>query len=79
MLQEPKPLDPIEKAAQSALSDFWTVRDIPEDARRLVARAIRQNGRDKKFWLVECIRAGLSQYAGKKDQPAKVVRVGGRF
>jgi hypothetical protein len=60
--------DPLEKAARSAEQNFWTVRP-PEDVRRLMARAIRDLGRDKGFWIWECVRLGLSQYAGKKDAP----------
>jgi hypothetical protein len=58
--------DPLEKAARSAEQNFWTVRP-PEDVRRLMARAIRDMGRDKGFWIWECVRLGLSQYAQKKD------------
>jgi hypothetical protein len=59
---------PLKRAARSAEQNFWTVRP-PEDVRRLMARAIRDMGRDKGFWIWECVRLGLSQYAGKKDSP----------
>lgn len=39
----------------------------PADVRRLVARAIRDAGGDKSFWISECVRVGLAKYAGKKD------------
>jgi hypothetical protein len=65
--------DPIEKAAESAESDFWTLRP-PEDVRRMVARAIRDAGRDKAFWTWDCVRAGLTKYAGKKDLNPTVIK-----
>lgn len=62
----PPVMDPNEKSAISAESQFWTLRP-PPDVRRLMARAIREMGRDKTFWISECIRVGLKKYAGKKD------------
>lgn len=61
--------DPLQKAIDSALNEFWTLRPEP-DVRRLVSRAIKENGRDKNYWIAQCVRAGLAKYAGKKDQAA---------
>lgn len=60
--------DPIDKAARSAEAAVWVLRpDL--DVRRLTSRAIRRYGRDRSFWIQECMRAGLAQLAGAKDAP----------
>jgi hypothetical protein len=64
---------PVQKAIDSAAEEFWTLRNIPEDVRRMVGRAIRENGGDKKYWVTECIRFALySKYGGKKDNASKL-------
>lgn len=65
--------DPMERAIRSAENEFWTIRP-PEDIRRLVAMAIRDEGRDKTFWVVEALRAGLAKYAGKKSPPPAILK-----
>lgn len=65
--------DPMQEAADSAKREHWTLRP-PEDVRRLVERAIKECGRDKTFWISECIRLGLRKYAGKKDGQPVVLK-----
>lgn len=60
--------DPQERAATSAESNLWSIKP-PKDVRRLVARAIRADGRNKAFWVYECIRLGLGdKFGGKTTQ-----------
>lgn len=69
-----KPTDPLQKAVESAEADFWTIRP-PADVRRLVAAAIKDCGRDKAFWVFECLRAGLAaKYGGKKTEAPTILR-----
>lgn len=82
--QAPKAIkrDPLQRAIQAAESKMWTVRP-DEDLNRLMRRVIEEFGRNTGFWIHECLRAGLSQYAGKKDLPPKfvkptVIEIGGR-
>ncbi len=56
----------LKASAESSESDHWTLRP-PADVRRLVARAIKDRGRNKAFWICECIRLGLADYAAKRD------------
>lgn len=63
-----------EIAAKSAESTVWTLKCVPGDVRRMMARAIRVGGRDKKFWIVESLRAALAPYAGKKDLAPSILQ-----
>ena len=60
---------PMERAIKSVKeAPSWTLRNPPKDVRRLVERAIKEQGGDKNFWILECLRSGLKRYAtGKKD------------
>lgn len=64
---EPSPMARAIKSVEEA--PHWTLRNPPKDVRRILARAIREQGGDKNFWILECLRNGLKRYAtGKKDQ-----------
>jgi hypothetical protein len=43
----------------------------PPDVRRLMARAQKDTGAGITTLIVRCLREGLSEYAGKKDQIEK--------
>ena len=61
----------IQRAMNSTTTPIWCLRP-PKDVRRLVARAIRQGGHNKSYWVSECVRVGLAVLAcGKTDVAPK--------
>lgn len=64
--------DPQKKALKSASTNHWSFRPDP-DVRHLMQSVIGEFGRNKQFWIHECLRAGLAKYAGKKVSPPQLV------
>lgn len=59
--------DPVHRAAESARQRFWSIKGVPPDVGDLVSRAIKAQGRNKAWWVAQCIRAHLGpRYGGKK-------------
>ncbi len=67
------PTDPMERAIVSAERTGWSFKP-PQDVRVMISRAIREHGRDKAFWVYECLREVLGKkYGGKKSSPPSPV------
>jgi hypothetical protein len=67
----PTPSTPLERAVESALCERWTMKNVPQDVRNMVARAIKEVGGTKKSITMACLRQGLAKYSRKRDAAAQ--------
>jgi hypothetical protein len=74
------PDSPMQRAIESAMCERWTMKGMPLDVRKMMAKAIKLTGRDtKKSLVVRCVRQGIPKIlaearggvVGKRDAAAQ--------